>query len=190
MKRNFFLLCFTLLQNSIELDEFDRFLDAIYVVFMEIYDSTVVTNCFEILVSALSERNVEIDEDELGKPESEENCKPILIPNPTSPSKPLKELSQFTKYYSDFISELNEKATNHSKSCQTNPLNKCYQPALFNIIYEYLYIMPMWSGVVVRLWQKLYPEQFPPFTRYSNNPVENWFGQLKNRFSYLFQILF
>ena len=47
--------------------------------------------------------------------------------------------------------------------------NEFYCPKLFEIVSERLYLMPLWSGVIIN------------FERLSNNPAENWIGQVKNK---------
>jgi len=181
VKRKFFILCFSLLQNSSEVGEFNRFLSAIYMVFMFKYESSDVASSFMYLANAIAEREIDIDEEVVLDSNKSEDPKPVLIPDESSASKTLQELSPFTKKYDDFIKDLEDSAIKNEKSFRENESNNCFQPFLFEIIRSYLYIMPLWSTVAIRFWQKTFPNQFPHFTRYSNNPVENWFGQLKHK---------
>lgn len=53
--------------------------------------------------------------------------------------------------------------------------NTYFCPQLFEIIENYFYIIPLWTGIILN-------HQEQPFSKTSltNNPVENWFGHLKN----------
>ena len=59
-------------------------------------------------------------------------------------------------------------------------INEYYRPDLFQLIVDQLHLMPLWSGVIIRLTgiqQK--NEYLMNITRLSNNPVENHFGYIK-----------
>ena len=71
--------------------------------------------------------------------------------------------------------------TDLSEKIKINKLNGCikneyYAPQLFAILEEKLYLIPMWSGIMI----KSELQNFKIKTRLTNNPVENWFGQVKN----------
>jgi hypothetical protein len=96
----------------------------------------------------------------------------------------LKRASPFHKYYKDLI--FNFKIYQSSDS---NLLNSYYKQELFNIIFNYIHLMPLWSAVIIKKTQKNLLERnliskesdFLKKTRLSNNPVENHFGFTKNR---------
>lgn len=58
---------------------------------------------------------------------------------------------------------------------QTKMPNFYYSPELFDIIKKKMYLLPLWSGVMIN--KNIFKTEF---TRLTNNPVENWFGNLKN----------
>ena len=53
--------------------------------------------------------------------------------------------------------------------------NEFYCPDLFKILTERLYLLPLWSGLIIHNDIKHYKVN----TRLSNNPAENWFEQVK-----------
>ena len=53
--------------------------------------------------------------------------------------------------------------------------NEFYCPDLFKILTERLYLLPLWSGLIIHNEIKHYKVN----TRLSNNPAENWFEQVK-----------
>ena len=58
------------------------------------------------------------------------------------------------------------------------PINEYYCPDLFYILEKQLYLIPVWSGLMLRSQTIAYKIK----TRLTNNPVENWFSQIKNNF--------
>ena len=72
--------------------------------------------------------------------------------------------------YKEFVQKQNSIA---------NPLNEIYSPELFNIVAEQIYLMPLWSGLILAKWNEKFPN-YKCLSRVTNNPVENYFGKLKN----------
>lgn len=60
-----------------------------------------------------------------------------------------------------------------------DPENDYFNPALFKIIQDYLYLFPLWTGVLLGDFQYMFNKEVR-FTRLTNNPVENWFKILKH----------
>jgi len=55
-----------------------------------------------------------------------------------------------------------------------------FSPSLFKLIHEKLYLMPIWSGVMIRHTAIVSNNEFlRGITRLDNNPVENHFGHTK-----------
>ncbi|CAF0945818.1 unnamed protein product [Brachionus calyciflorus] len=91
--------------------------------------------------------------------------------------KNLKENSPFSEYYKNLINEF--KITGFiSKNCDSfEGPNDFYCPGLFEVISKRLYLMPLWSGVIISQLKLRHNEII---NRLTNNPIENWFGNLKN----------
>lgn len=85
--------------------------------------------------------------------------------------KTIKDSSQYHNYFKHLLKNFCDKIEN------INPLtvfdlNEYYNPDLFQIIENYLYLTPLWSGIFIS-------NNKYSFSRLSNNPVESWFKHLK-----------
>lgn len=59
--------------------------------------------------------------------------------------------------------------------------NEFFSPELFEIIQKYLYIIPLWSGIIIKNCRTVYKNNLRNIgSRLTNNPVESYFGHLKN----------
>ena len=54
--------------------------------------------------------------------------------------------------------------------------NEFFCQKLFDILIGQLYLIPIWSGIIIKTQNFGYSTK----SRLSNNPVENWIGQVKN----------
>ena len=88
--------------------------------------------------------------------------------------KNLKQNSPFKLYFDSQIKSY--EISNESTHMEHDNLNEFYSPCLFNILRDQLYLIPLWSGIMVNGVINGYVTK----TRLTNNPVENYFGQLKN----------
>jgi hypothetical protein len=111
----------------------------------------------------------------------------------------LKHNSPFTIYFGQILKNLeesNKDTTFNPKTLQSTTafcfkkeaqknaeskekLNEYFSPQMFSIIVDYLHIMPLWTWVIIGIWQKVNIKH-NSFDRFTNNMVENWFNQLKN----------
>ena len=89
----------------------------------------------------------------------------------------LKNQSPFFKHFKNIIIGWKRKIQN--ERCDENiETNIFYNPALFNLIQDYLYLIPLWTKVLLK---KLKPELDFSNLSLHNNPVENYFDILKNK---------
>ena len=58
--------------------------------------------------------------------------------------------------------------------------NEYYCPEMFQIIVQYLHVVPLWTLISIKQWQNI-NKKFEKIDRLTNNPVENWFNQVKNK---------
>ncbi|CAF1014569.1 unnamed protein product [Brachionus calyciflorus] len=89
-----------------------------------------------------------------------------------SNEKKIKNSSHFESYFKILLKKFSQ-VIDEETNIDCFRANKFYCPDLFSIIENYLYILPLWSGILIN-------EQKLQVTRLSNNPVENWFNHLKN----------
>ncbi len=111
----------------------------------------------------------------------------VLIVDSDFPKNSLKTDSPFKVHFDKLIrmhqKEVQAKITNIDE----NETNFEYCPALFDILREYLYIVPFWTGVMLDYWKTLNPKYKNLIgNRLDNNPAENNFRQKKHN---LFQNL-
>ncbi len=103
----------------------------------------------------------------------------LNISNPTNDKKTVKHESPFYKYYEAKIKEfkrITSDSYNETASAPNLTANEFYCPKLFDILIGQFYLIPIWSGIIIKTQNFGYITK----TRLSNNPVENWIGQMKN----------
>ena len=60
--------------------------------------------------------------------------------------------------------------------------NKYYSPVLFKLIHDQLYLIPLWTGIMIEYSKEIHHNRLTYISsRLSNNFVENYFGQVKNK---------
>jgi hypothetical protein len=60
--------------------------------------------------------------------------------------------------------------------------NEFFNQDLFEVLKERMFLLPIWSGIMI--------DENMGKTRLSNNPCENWFGQLKHNILKDSEVLF
>lgn len=183
-----FIFCFTLLQNSTSLDEFDNHLFNVYTVYCSPLLTESCNNSFEALKISIEKRNLNADQNiEIKNEETEDlRIKKRTIENKDNPehiknetNENLKLNSPFTSYYSKKIKVFEAALKfDHDSISDPKAKNEFYRPEIFLIIVKILHIMPLWSGVMI--FKELVNMNASVTTRLSNNIVENWFNQLRN----------
>ena len=74
-----------------------------------------------------------------------------------------------------------EKLDEETDSTNQIEQNEYYYPELFDLITNEMYLIPLWSGIVIFKVQQRYKDYYNQvLCRLTNNFVENWFGNLKN----------
>ncbi len=87
----------------------------------------------------------------------------------------LKKDSPFTTYYENLLI-LHKNARKEDEAIFPN---RYYNPKLFDLIVKQLHIMPLWSGCMIHFdLNSIFDTS--KNSRLTNNPVENYFGYLKN----------
>ena len=188
--KKIFLFCFTVLQNCVSFEEFDNVLYEIFNIFSkENMDSSVI-NSIDNINKLIKDRNLDIynmhEFNLIKKFENDKSNIKIYIKNEVNGS--IITSSPFTAYFNDLIKKFQsskEKDFN-DKQCEKNIY---YDPDLFKLISDKLYIMPFWSGLMIKQCQTQMlkndlvnkSSEFFNITRITNNPVENHIGFVKNR---------
>ena len=190
MIKKLFLFCFTILQNSTSLEEFN---DALRDIF-EIFCSENFTDETHISIKRIEEnilkRNFNllkiIDVELLNKISTDESNLDIYIEQENCHS--IKQNSPFNNYFNHIITSM-RKVDQIQLEINNSKTNRYFYPELFNIIKEKLYLIPFWTGVMIRQCQKVqfyssfvaFNSSFINMTRITNNPVENRIDYIKNK---------
>ncbi len=173
-----FIYMFSLLQNSITFEQFQKYLLDIYVILNQKYLNTDVYSRINFVLSELRNRKLNcldigcIYDDDIN---TNEHKYEIEISEKNSVNS-IKNDSPFSFYFKSFLDS-------HQNLIQTNDLaiddqeeNQFYNPKLFAVIHDLLKIMPLWTGI----WVHENIHNLKCNTRLTNNPVENWFKILKH----------
>ncbi len=89
----------------------------------------------------------------------------------------IKSNSKYKAYYDELIQTFK---SSNCRADRPSPPNSFYSPKLFDLIREKLYLMPLWSGVMIRHTALVTGNEYlRTKSRLDNNPVENHFGHVK-----------
>ena len=181
-----FIYSFTLVQNSDSMMQIDLHLFNIFNIFNnKYYDESVIT-AIKYLASELRKRNlgkIDIEIERLPDEKVRDSQFNDLINSSNifigvNHEKSIKESSPFTEYYKKEINKYKIVLVKNQSGLTNKPINEYYCPDLFYILEKQLYLIPVWSGLMLRSQTIAYKIK----TRLTNNPVENWFSQIKNNF--------
>ena len=174
---NTFMFTFTLLQHSKSLNEFEIHLRNIYVIFNLKLKSKYLTESLEYAQQSILERKLDsysnisgIQSDfKIGEEKIKENNKFFLLDEILKKDiKNIKINSPFTSYFEEKIKVFRQCLSDIDGINQSEEKNPFYNPGLFKIIEEKLYIAPFWSSIATCI------------SHLTNNPAEKWFDYVKN----------
>jgi hypothetical protein len=173
-----FVFAFTLLQNSTSMKEFEMYFVHIYNIFNQPeVNRHFATSLIKVRTDLKYRKfsfgiNLNIGDDSKSEESDEINTENFIFENETLSN--IKKDSPYNKYFENILKHCKESTIQNIH--QDNPL---YCPQLFQIIVDYLYLLPLWTGIIISFWRNELNDN-DSFTRLTNNPVENWFGHLKN----------
>jgi hypothetical protein len=177
-----FIFAFTLLQNAATLSEFEQVLENMFILFNSKFENNQVRCALLQINSKIRDRkkklealylnpeneNIEFnmdDERELNPDENE--CDTISS---------IVKKSPFTSYFAKKHSEFSKIL----KKPDSFKLSEFYAPNLYSCLFDYLHLIPLWTGIGLSSNGLLNSVNQTVSTRLSNNPVERWFGISKN----------
>ncbi len=179
---------FTLLQNSITQQEIENNMINIYNIFNNKYlDQTVVYSLKALRTELINRDLHRVNIQNISSPtltkRNAQFAKHLDLSDDQSfleSNKTIITNSPFKKYFDIFFVNMQQNIDKKTVNLNLKP-NPYYQPELFNIIRKQMYIIPLWSGIMIYKCQLMYPDSFERIlSRLSNNPAEGWFGHLKN----------
>ncbi|CAF1061748.1 unnamed protein product, partial [Brachionus calyciflorus] len=176
-----------MLQNSITIAQFNNYLLNIFNIFMNPAKDSMV--CFSLNTMRKEIKNRNIDFSDLCSSENENensqltekfNLKDELN---IETIESLKKSSPFTGYFSSILENIETKINNYRNKNEKYEPNLFFNPNLYLLIKDQLYLVPLWTGILIDDLNKQSLFKFSDVlkTRLTNNPVENYFGMLKNR---------
>jgi hypothetical protein len=176
--KEFFIRCFGLLQNSTTLNQFDFVIFNMINIFYNPYYEESLSVSLNFLREKLKSFENIIQENLI---EEENEDQQFKVFEDTGTIENIKQNSPFGIYYSDLIEQYQKKLNLHMiKKLKVAIGNEFYCPALFNLIEEKLYLMPLWSGLMIGEYQAHSTNEFVKTqTRFTNNFVESYFKNLK-----------
>ena len=170
-----FKFCFALLQNATESSEFDFYLKLIYIVFNSPGKSQAFCDAFNQLSELLKKQVASSDID------TELKLKNLYIGNQddifsniyldSNTIGSIKASSPYQSYFDNLLKAIQLEAS-------VEPKNEYFNPKLFHLISNKLHLVPLWSGLLMK---HTGVKTMVRKSRITNNPVENYFGQLKNK---------
>ena len=184
--RKTFIFMFTLIQNSVSIDQIDIYLKHIHNIFNNEFLDVSVYESLHFMAQEIRKRHLSsLNIDDTASPQQKERdkyfedlLKESNIYISVDFEENVKQNSPFSNYYNLMIQKLNktinEKKEESIKNCYLK--NEYFCPKLFGILEEKIHLLPLWTGLIIKDEIK----NFKIKTRLTNNPVENWFGQLKN----------
>ena len=177
---------FTLLQNSISQQEIEN--NIINIFNNKYFDQTVDYSLKAIRTELINRDLHRVNVENISNPRllkrNEQFAKLLELSEDQSfldSNKTIIENSPFKKYFDNYFASIQSNIDNRTRVNSNLKPNPYYQPELFNIIRKQMYIIPLWSGIMIYKCQLMYPDSFVRIiSRISNNPAEGWFGHLKN----------
>lgn len=177
-----FIFCFTLLQNSSTIAQFNDILTHFNNIFTQpkVNDSLIkslIKIQFEIKTRNVNWlKSAYQYKERLYLNKGKDLRKEIIFENDFSEN--YKKDSPFTKYFEDLLKK--SKNENSTESLPALPINEYYYPELMSIVTKRLHLAPLWSGFIISSELKNFPKR-KSLNRLTNNPVEAWFGYFRNK---------
>ena len=168
-----FILSFTLLQCCSIFETFNSYLVDIYNIFNQKTQNKSFLISFKRIRNCIADRK----QSEKFLPKKHEKIETYCFINRET-KKSIKKNSKFEAFYVDYINKL-EKLVGTDQFSETSskePQNDFYFPKLFDIIKKKLYILPIWSGLVIFANGPVGMYT----THINNNPVEQHFNHTRN----------
>lgn len=179
--RKAFIFCFAILQNCVNHDTFNYLLFHVYKLFNMNKMNAFFFESYRELKQEVQNHNLQSTDVNNDATSDNEGLKNTTIVFSSQESvESIKHNSPYTAYYVDILNKYKSILTENQNQneIEMNKDNEYYSPALFDIILEYLHLLPLWTGLAIHTILVKYPE-IKIKTRLDNNPVENNFGHIK-----------
>jgi hypothetical protein len=183
-----FVFCFSLIQNSTDLDQIEKYIKMIFMIFNTQIKDENVSTALSLLGEEVQLRNLNYMYRSIKKFKSKsvDSEKNIIYFIKQENKNDIYSNSPYTNYYGKIFEQNKNESylKNLSSEKNTQNFNQFYCPNLISIIEDKMYIIPLWSGMMLKVFEKhnkkrkcLLPN---PFTRLTNNPAESRIRIVKN----------
>ena len=186
--RILFLFSIVLLQNAINLKQIDIYLKHIHNIFCNKFFDESVKQSIDYLHRELKNKNLNdydiedariLPEQSIRDQEFETFLEESKVFIDLNYEDSIKNNSPFTKFYNEKLMYYAFEITINNPKNELNNVkeNSLSNYELFRILWGELYLIPIWSGIMINNEKISYSIK----SRLSNNAVENYFSILKNK---------
>ena len=187
-----FLFSFGLIQNSDSLEEIEKYIKHIYNIFNTKYVYDFVIHSLDYIKNEIINRALHKDENDNDTISKKSNNQDFNNNEYFIKCENLNEVyksSPFRLYFEKYFNKLradhiNLQLVNKAIIKDNNKIiNSFYFPSLIKLIQERMFILPLWTGIMLKIFKAknkktfLFPENF---FRLTNNPAEGRFNIVKN----------
>jgi hypothetical protein len=184
--RKEFLVCFGLVQNSTSIEQIETYIKHIYNIFNTKFFNDSIIDSLNWIKKEVQFRNFGKYENEDFKKNKhfDKDSENINYFVKCESRNDVYKNSPFRVYFENFFKKLKTekcKIPTTGVKMKNEMINEYYFPKLITLIEEQMYIVPLWTGLMLKVFQvknKCMPSE--RFTRLSNNPVEGRFNIVKN----------
>ena len=188
-----FMFIFSLLQNCTNIQDFISILKLAYIIYLSPSSTQDVNNSLLRIKILLSTKRGVLDlflelkkdkkpkavADSTGLDKSDESLDTFCHGDIQETKQSLVNGSPFRHFFDDLLASFENEGT--TMSTEMLPANPFYSKKLMSILTHYLYILPLWTGIILKKNILSVGSELQLIgSRLTNNYVENHFGHLKN----------
>ena len=146
--KKMFIFMFTLILNSLTIEQIENYLMNIYNIFKSYYWDETVAYSIKILSKEIKERNIETIEQRTPDERNRDNEFDYFLDNTDGNDESLNETNHFLNYFNAMLKKFEEINVNKMKMNKKFLKNRFYCPELFQLIAKKLHLIPLWSGIM------------------------------------------
>jgi hypothetical protein len=179
--RKTFYFSFSMLQNALSIDEFNVVLINTAILFSREFEDAETLYAYQFLKNQIESRDIvkSLNFYKISNKIKNDNEYPSEFFDPLNyqneTTRSIKSGSKFAPYFDELLGKVTK--TNGT----AGTVNMFYSPDLFAIVVQWLHLVPFWTSMITSDLYDSNPN-YQRRSRHSNNYVENWFDQIKNKF--------
>ena len=141
--KKMFIFMFTLILNSLTIEQIENYLMNIYNIFKSYYWDETVAYSIKILSKEIKERNIETIEQRTPDERNRDNEFDYFLDNTDGNDESLNETNHFLNYFNAMLKKFEEINVNKMKMNKKFLKNRFYCPELFQLIEKKLHLIPL-----------------------------------------------